>query len=369
MPMIVKAPCASKRPQADVPFLGHAVRVIHVSTAIDNLLAEANQLSGSTVPVLISGETGTGKDLIARYIHRTATPYVTVDCTHLSSDLAESELFGHVRGAFTSAVSDRPGLIEMANGGTAFFDEIGELPLGVQAKLLRLLQQRTYRRVGCVHERQSAFRLLCATNRDLKREVKEGRFREDLYYRIAVAKLHVPPLRERKEDIKPLVEHFIGSEANVALTPDAYSALLTYEWPGNVRQLENCIQRASLRSTNGYIGQEHLPSSIRPVHLTRPLLVSAAAVGGNVSRHQALTTGFALARDAYQSSGRQSSIRSGCQELPLATLGEVEEALILKTLQATKGDRTEAAAILHIGRTTLYRKLKAMQARSPSPAT
>src|ERR1041385_276918 len=196
-------------------------------------------------PALLLGETGTGKEVVARSIHTISGtgPFVTIDCSSLVGPLMESELFGHVKGAFTGAAGTKTGLIELANGGTAFFDEIGELPLDLQAKLLRVLQEKEFRPVGSLTQRRSDFRVIAATNRDLAKEVEKGTFRRDLFYRLDVINIRLAPLRERKEDIPALINHFlVRIGANYNITAEAMEVLLSYDWPGNVRELENCVQ-------------------------------------------------------------------------------------------------------------------------------
>src|SRR5580698_397384 len=195
-------------------------------------------------PALLLGETGTGKEVVARDIHSRSPhgPFVTIDCSSMVGPLMESELFGHVKGAFTGASNTKIGLIEAANGGTAFFDEIGELPLDLQAKLLRVLQEKEFRPLGSLTTRRSDFRIIAATNRDLTKEVEKGAFRRDLFFRLNVINIRLAPLRDRKEDIPALINHFLSrAGANHTMTAEALEALLSYEWPGNVRELENCI--------------------------------------------------------------------------------------------------------------------------------
>src|SRR6202162_3887655 len=196
-------------------------------------------------PALLMGETGTGKEVVARAIHSlTASkePFVTIDCSSMVGPLMESELFGHVKGAFTGAATTKIGLIESANGGTAFFDEIGELPLDLQAKLLRVLQEKEFRPVGSLTTRRSDFRIIAASNRDLAREVEKGTFRRDLFFRLNVINIRLSPLRERKEDIPELINHFLTRVGgNYTVTAEAMEAMLSYDWPGNVRELENLI--------------------------------------------------------------------------------------------------------------------------------
>ena len=227
--------------------------LISQSAAGRRLLAMAQRVALTRMPVLISGETGTGKELMARYIHgfgaSAEAPFVAVNCAAIPEAMLESLLFGHERGAFTGAVNSQAGKFELANGGTLLLDEIGELPLGLQAKLLRVLQERRVERLGGRREIELDVRIIAATNRDLREEVAQGRFREDLLYRLDVLPLHIPPLRERREDILPLARSFIQrcaphEDPDQLLTESACQALLQHAWPGNVRELENTLQRA-----------------------------------------------------------------------------------------------------------------------------
>jgi two-component system response regulator AtoC len=239
--------------------------------------------------VLIFGETGTGKELVARAVHeaspRRNNPYVAVNCAALPESLLESELFGHEKGAFTSAVGQRKGRFELAHGGTIFLDEVGEIPLAMQAKLLRVLQERRFERVGGAQTVEVDVRVIAATNRDLLRLSKEGKFREDLYYRLNVVKIDLPPLHERPEDIPLLASHFVqkfsgpGSSPKT-ISPEAMEALLQHRWPGNIRELENAIERACVTSRDETIKAENFPSEILkpsrpryqlPIDLSRPL--------------------------------------------------------------------------------------------------
>src|ERR1700731_3211714 len=215
------------------------------SPRIRNVLRMVEKLGRCRWPVLLLGETGTGKEVVARSIHgiNPVGPFVTIDCSSMVGPLMESELFGHVKGAFTGAVGNKTGLIELANGGVAFFDEIGDLPLDLQAKLLRVLQEKEFRPVGSLIQRRSDFRIIAATNRDLAKEVEKGAFRRDLFYRLNVVNLRLAPLRDRKEDIPALIAHFLARHAKGhTLTQDTLEAMVSYDWPGNVRELENCIQ-------------------------------------------------------------------------------------------------------------------------------
>ncbi|HEY6032782.1 MAG TPA: sigma-54 dependent transcriptional regulator, partial [Kofleriaceae bacterium] len=232
------------------------------SPAMKAVFNQLEKVIDTRATVCIEGETGTGKELIASAIHyqsgRKEKMFVAQNCAALPENLLESELFGHKRGAFTSADSDKKGLFEIADGGTLFLDEMGEMPLTLQAKLLRVLQENTIRPVGATSEKQVDVRIICATNRDLAAEVEKGRFRQDLYYRLMVFPIKLPPLRERREDISLLASHFLkryAEEYRVELpgfTPDALDALTSYNWPGNIRELENEIQRIVIQAESGH---------------------------------------------------------------------------------------------------------------------
>jgi len=236
------------------------------------LVETARQAAASEATVLLLGESGTGKNVLAREIHqwspRRNRSFVVVNCTTLSEQLLESELFGHVRGAFTGAVKDKPGRLEAADGGTVFLDEIADLSVGLQAKLLRFLQERRFERVGGGSTIEVDARIIAATNRNLEQEVADGRFRDDLYYRLNVIALLVPALRERPEDILPVAERFLEAAAlrnrrpGLRLSAEAATALHNYRWPGNVRELRNAIERAAVLSRGESITQEDLPDSI-----------------------------------------------------------------------------------------------------------
>jgi transcriptional regulator with PAS, ATPase and Fis domain len=266
--------------------------------------------------------------------------------------LMESELFGHVKGAFTGAATTKIGLIEAANGGTAFFDEIGELPLDLQAKLLRVLQEKEFRPVGSLNTRRSDFRIIAATNRDLAKEVEKGTFRRDLFFRLNVINIRLSPLRERKEDIPELVNHFVTRVGgNYTLTSEALEVLLSYEWPGNVRELENCIQHMVAINSGPLLHAADLPSNLQN-HLlqkkTQYLTASASAHYGSAELASFPETGVALPPVPMQNA-------------PIIPLMELERRAIMNALDYTKGDRAVAAHLLGIGRTTLYRKLKEYQ--------
>ncbi|WCR46569.1 sigma-54 dependent transcriptional regulator [Stutzerimonas stutzeri] len=260
---------------------------VSCSQAGRRLLAMAQRVSLTRAPILITGETGTGKELMARYIHRFSAspdaPFVAVNCAAIPEQMLESILFGHEKGAFTGAVSAQPGKFELANGGTLLLDEIGELPLGLQAKLLRVLQEQRVERLGGRREIELNVRIIAATNRDLQQEVAEGRFRADLMFRLDVLPLHISPLRERKEDVLPLARRFISKYApqeahDELLTEDACRALLQHDWPGNARELENTVQRALVLRNGLFIQPQDLGLAVpagMPARSERPLALAA----------------------------------------------------------------------------------------------
>ena len=288
------------------------------------IIAKAGQ---STHPVLILGESGTGKEMVAKAIHSSGPlrnkPFIPVDCGSLVPTLIESELFGHVRGAFTGATGPKDGLLAIAEGGTVFLDEIGELPIDLQAKLLRAIQEKEIRPVGSVKQVPINVRILGATNRDLEQAVNEGTFRRDLFFRLNVLTLRIPPLRERRQDIPLLVAHIlerIGRDSGTekTISDEALKSLLNYEWPGNVRELENSLERACALSSNLEIQVRDLPT-----HL--------------------------------------SSAPTSMMERPangIVSMAELEKRTILDALAQVNGDKMVAARLLGIGKTTLYRKLK-----------
>jgi two-component system, NtrC family, response regulator AlgB len=296
------------------------------SAAMQRLLETARQAASSDATILLAGESGTGKNVIARQIHRWSRrhekPFVVVNCTTLSEELLESELFGHVRGAFTGAVKDKPGRLEAANGGTVFLDEIADLTPTLQTKSLRFLQDQNFERVGGEHTIHVDARIIAASNRDLESEVAAHRFREDLYYRLNVITLRVPPLRERREDILPLAEWLLNVAAlrngrpGLALSPGAITALANYRWPGNVRELRNAIERGTVLMRGETIAPDDLPDSL-----------------------------------FHDTTERRAEIPA----TPSASLDEVERDHIARVLAAS-ATLEEAADTLGINVTTLWRK-------------
>jgi transcriptional regulator with PAS, ATPase and Fis domain len=323
------------------------------SPRIRNVLRMVEKLGRCRWPVLLLGETGTGKEVVARSIHnvQAAGPFVTIDCSSLVGPLMESELFGHVKGAFTGAVTPKTGLIETADGGTAFFDEIGELPLDLQAKLLRVLQEKEFRPVGSLTQKRSDFRVIAATNRDLAKEVEKGTFRQDLFYRLNVVNLRLAPLRDRKEDIPALLAHFLARHGKVhSFTQETLEAMLSYDWPGNVRELENCIQHMVAINSGPLLHAAELPSMLQNHLIVKKAQALAVAVG---FQPMSKPPGEA---SSHERRGPQESSYS-----PIVPLTQIERRAILEALEYTKGDRAIAANLLGIGRTTLYRKLKEYQ--------
>ena len=257
--------------------------IVTRNRAMIELLDLAARVAESSISILIEGESGTGKELVAHYVHRKSDraekPFVKVNCAAIPEQLLESELFGHVRGAFTGALKDRQGRFEMADGGTIFLDEIGELSSSIQSKLLRVLQTKDFERVGENVTRKVDVRIISATNRNLDEALKEGSFREDLFYRLNGVRIKLPPLRERPEDVPFLIHHFLkkfSKEKNIEIAPDADKALKVYRWSGNVRELENVIERAALLSANGVIEMNHLPEEIRTTSEPKALSLEEA---------------------------------------------------------------------------------------------
>src|SRR5579884_1886320 len=283
----------------------------------------------STHPVLILGESGTGKEMVARSIHYSGpyrdAPFIPVDCGSLVPTLIESELFGYVRGAFTGAVHSKDGLLAIAEGGTVFLDEVGELPVDLQAKLLRAIQEKEIRPVGSTKRVNINVRILAATNRDLEQAVAQGTFRRDLFFRLNVLSLRIPPLRERRQDIPVLAQHFLermmrASGVEKTLSDEAMKAMLAYDWPGNVRELENCLDRACAMSSGPVLHVADLPASVHSAQVQAP------------------TNGESTSK--------------------IVPIAEMEKQTILTTIDQLNGDKLMAARLLGIGKTTLYRKLK-----------
>jgi DNA-binding NtrC family response regulator len=317
------------RLRAEVARRDRLDNMIGRSVAMQEIFSLIRRVSASGANVLITGESGTGKELVARAIHagspRKGRPFVAVNCAAIPDTLLESELFGYKRGAFTDARTDRPGLVVEADGGTLFLDEIAELPVALQPKLLRMLQEREVRPLGANRPERVDVRLIAATNRDIEARLKTGEMREDLYYRLNVIQLQIPPLRARTEDLLPLAEHFLGRSAERsgkplhAFSEAAKKVLLGYHWPGNVRELENVVERAVALCERDIVGPEDLPPAMRE-RRNQDRLAAALAQG--------------------------------------LTLEQLEREYIERVLDAEGGNKTRAAQRLGLDRKTLYRKLE-----------
>jgi two-component system response regulator HydG len=309
------------------------------SGEMEKLYRILSKVAQSTHPVLILGESGTGKELVARTIHaygpNSQKPFLPVDCGSLVPTLIESELFGYVKGAFTGANRSKDGLLVSAEGGTVFLDEIGELSLDLQAKLLRALQEKEVRPVGATHRIPIKARIVAATNRDLAAMVEKGAFRKDLFYRLNVVNLRLPALRDRREDIPLLAAHFLDQISRergtkFTLSDEALRTMMRHDWPGNVRELENSIERACALSSGPVLHLGDLPTQLQQQGL-----------------------------EARRSAASAGEPASGAGPQPhLATLAELERQAILGAIRALNGDKLQAAKLLGIGKTTLYRKLK-----------
>ena len=301
------------------------------SSRMREVFAVAGQVARRDSTVLITGESGTGKELLAKAIHqnslRAGKPFIAVNCGALPETLVESELFGHTKGAFTGAVGERAGKFETANEGTIFLDEIGELPLAVQVKLLRVLQEREVDKLGSSHPVKVNVRIIAATNRDLKTQVEDGDFREDLYYRLCVITMELPPLRDRREDIPALTAHFLKrfseryGTGNLNFSDEALDLLYKYDWPGNIRELENVIERMAVLTTGSQITAAELPAEVR------------------TSRSRIASIGLKLPADGI-------------------SLEDVEKEILVQALEKQNGNQTRAARYLNISRKTLIYRME-----------
>lgn len=299
-------------------------RLVGSSVPMRKVVAMIEKVAATDATVLVRGASGTGKELVARALHsnspRRTRPLVTINCAALQENLLESELFGHEKGAFTGAVAPKPGLVEVAEGGTLFIDEIGEMAPGLQSKLLRVLEDGHYRRVGGTREMNADVRVVAATNRDLAEEIKNGKFREDLFYRLNVVSIFLPPLRERRDDIRELIEHFLSTRQigplRSLVDADAMKALMSYSWPGNVRELANVLERAQILAENHVITPEDLPENI--------LASAVSSTPAGDPRH----------------------------------LSEVERRHVQAVLKEEKGNKVQAARVLGISRRSLYRLIE-----------
>jgi len=319
-------------------------RIIGQSEPMHGVYDVIEKVADTPSTVLITGESGTGKELIARALHENSSrkdkPFVSVNCAAIPPDLLESELFGYERGAFTGAVTSKPGRFELADGGTLFLDEIGEIPVSMQVKLLRALQEQQFERVGGIKTISVDSRLVAATNRDLKASIADGGFREDLYYRLNVVHVHLPPLRDRPSDIPLLLEHFVQkfntklNRATTGFEDAAMKRLLCYGWPGNIRELENVVERCMIFAEDGEVGSQHLPAEVRE---SEPGLV--AGIGPTPGE-----------------TGLKEAVRE-------ATL-KLEREFIGRALEQTGGNVTHTARLLKISRKSLQNKMKELGLRN-----
>ena len=292
--------------------------------------------------VLIEGESGTGKELVARALHfesaRRDAPFLALNCSTFQEQLLENELFGHERGAFTDAREPKRGLVELADQGTLFLDEVGDLPVGTQAKLLRFIEDRTFKRVGGAADLSVDLRIVAATNRDLELAVREGRFRHDLYYRLKVVSVIMPPLRERGDDVLLLTRHFLNYYSEkfrkrfVGMTDDVEAIVRVYRWPGNVRELRNLLERVVLLEDDERLREDHLPAEM-------------------IAQYEAIPRAL-----------RDAMVARGENDISLPTLSEIEQEHILKVLEATGGNRSQAAKVLGISRQSLIERIKRITA-------
>jgi two-component system response regulator HydG len=350
--------------------------IIGNSPEMEKLYRILSKVAFSTHPVLILGESGTGKELVARTIHfngpNAKRPFVPVDCGSLVPTLIESELFGYVKGAFTGATRSKEGLLAAAEGGTVFLDEIGELPLDLQAKLLRALQEKEVRPVGATQAVPISARVLAATNRNLLEMVEQGKFRKDLYFRLNVVNLRIPPLRDRREDIPALAQHFLDRMQRETgrqhmFSDDALRLMTEFDWPGNVRELENAIERACALSSGPLLHMGDLPTQLQDFRMQmhqsqidqrQRALTGRADDGVGTGGVNGAGGGSVTGSPARQNSGTDTSLTQMENGERIVSIAELEKQAILNTIRQLHGDKLMAAKLLQIGKTTLYRKLK-----------
>ena len=323
-------------------------RIIGQSEPMRGVYDVIEKVADTPSTVLITGESGTGKELIARALHENSSrkdkPFVSVNCAAIPPDLLESELFGYEKGAFTGAVSSKPGRFELADGGTLFLDEIAEIPVSMQVKLLRALQEQQFERVGGIKTITVDSRLVAATNRDLKASIAEGGFREDLYYRLNVVHVHLPPLRDRPSDIPLLLEHFVQkfneklSRSMTGFEDSAIKQLFRYGWPGNIRELENVVERCMIFAEDGEVGPQHLPAEVRD---------SDGELGPEILGELGPTPG-----------------ETGLKEVVREATLKLEREFIRRALDQTGGNVTHTARLLKISRKSLQNKMKELGLRN-----
>jgi nitrogen regulation protein NR(I) len=349
--VVAKAAKTQEANQGHVPPEGKGrTSIVGDSAQLQEIFKIIDKVADSPSTVLVTGESGTGKELVATALHdgssRRDKPLIKINCAAIPKDLMESELFGYERGAFTGAVTSKPGRFELADGGTLFLDEIGEVPIEMQVKLLRVLQESEFERVGGIRTTRVDVRLIAATNRDLSLEVEAGRFRKDLYYRLNVVPLHLPPLRERKSDVPALVRHFIEkynkrlNKKCEGITEEAMATLVSYPWPGNIRELENMMERVLLFADGPRIEAKDLPEPVRA----------------------SLTASFTSMTDAAPEVGE-----TPLKDFLKAKQAQIEKAFIVQALAKTEGNVTRAAKLLGISRKSLQTKMKEFGLRDESP--
>jgi len=361
--ILVRRACETKRQSEELARVAEdqrrrfelGVEIVGTTPAMQEIFKTIGRVAPTDATVLLQGESGTGKELIARAVHahsqRWSGPFVALNCSAVPRDLLESELFGHERGAFTGATEQRPGVFEAARGGTLFLDEIGDMPLELQAKLLRVVQEREFCRVGGREVLRADVRLIAATNQNLERAVQQGRFREDLYFRLDVVRIAVPPLRERRADIPELVRYFLEKMRRelgtrvTAVSPEAMQLLIDHPWPGNVRELENTLVRAAVLAPG-------------PVLMPHDLHLGRAAVGARAAGPPPSVEAAIRARleEVFQ-----ESPAPGPRNLYSWILAQVEKPLIEFALEKSQGNQLRAAALLGINRNTLHKKISELQ--------
>jgi two-component system, NtrC family, response regulator AtoC len=361
--------------------------IVGNSPTMKELYRQMDRVAASDITILIHGESGSGKELVAQAIYeasgRKSGPFVALNCAAIPETLQESEIFGHEKGAFTGAVARHSGKFEQANGGCLFMDEVAELSLTLQAKLLRAIQEKRFHRVGGSTQVRSDFRLIAATHRNLLEMVKQGYFREDLYFRIAVFELEVPPLRERGEDVALLADRFLDryrpkGQPRPRLSNDVIELLKAYSWPGNVRELENIMQRCLLIAKEGMVVPEDLPPRLRQEHAAEiegsteelelqrvPVTVSPNVNAGASANPSTNANGVAMPPSVSSPSAarREPETPRRSSRLETLDLQELERRAIQQALEEANGNLSQVVRLLGIGRTTLYRKLKAHKLR------
>jgi len=324
--------------------------ILGESKALQQIFRLLTKVAPTDSTVLVTGESGTGKELLVRALHKNSLrkdkPLVPVNCGAIPKELLESELFGHEKGAFTHAIRSRPGRFELANGGTIFLDEIGELDLNLQVKILRVLQEKEFERVGSNKIQKVDVRIIAATNRDLEKEVEQGRFREDLFYRLNVIPIHLPPLRAREQDVLLLANHFLErfckkhNRKQLSLSSEVKQVFLTYPWPGNIRELENCMERFVILSEGEEIGLQDLPEKMLK-YAHKPVQPLSSIQDGQTSF-------------TYPSLKDLAELNLDLKSF----LETIETRLILEALKQAQGVKNKAAELLGIKRTTLIEKIK-----------